>query len=61
MEEKIIKIMQLQTPELLLWSYATWQMVSGRIIQEQKNFACGQKTTPQNLNCKKQLRLRNPI
>lgn len=56
MEEKIIKIMQLQTPELLLWSYATWQMVSKRIIQEQKNFACGQKTTPQNLNCKKQLR-----
>lgn len=42
--------------ELFLWSCATWQMVSKRTIQGQKNFACGQKTTPQNLNCKKQLR-----
>lgn len=38
---KLLHHMQLQTPELFLWSCATWQMVSRRIIQEQKNFACG--------------------
>lgn len=42
---KLLRHMQQQTPELFLWSCATWQMVSKRIIQEQKNFACGQKTT----------------
>lgn len=42
---KLLRHMQLQTPELFLWSCVIWQMILKKIIREQRSFACGQKTT----------------
>ena len=47
---KLSHHMRLLMPESSLWFCIILQMTLRKTIQGQKNFACGQKTTPQNLN-----------